>query len=214
MFTTLRFKRMVGTILILLAITGALVGAQLQLAGCAPQVSDGKGSEQTAAEIPGAGQSFSWSATSDCATCHTTEKASLGDAAQPQAIAHESQDCNSCHTEEAILKQAHEGVTYGSTPAKKARVKTVSEQTCISCHGDLAAVAVKTADSDALTDSNGLSVNPHERPDGERHAENPATCTDCHKVHSKDLSKDAMKYCAQCHHRGIFQCGTCHPADR
>ena len=39
---------------------------------------------------------------------------------------------------------------------------------------------------------------------------NPATCTDCHNNHSKDLPKDAMKYCAQCHHRGTFECGTCH----
>ena len=45
---------------------------------------------------------------------------------------------------------------------------------------------------------------------GEKHDENPTTCTDCHNNHSKDLPKDAMKYCAQCHHRGTFECGTCH----
>ena len=53
-------------------------------------------------------------------------------------------------------------------------------------------------------------MNPHERPAGEKHDENPTTCTDCHNNHSKDLPKDAMKYCAQCHHRGTFECGTCH----
>ena len=61
-----------------------------------------------------------------------------------------------------------------------------------------------------LTDDNGTTVNPHERPAGEKHDENPATCTDCHNNHSKDLGKDAKKYCAQCHHRGVYECGTCH----
>lgn len=71
-------------------------------------------------------------------------------------------------------------------------------------------VAALTADSTALTDDKGTTVNPHERPAGEKHDENPTTCTDCHNNHSKDLPKDAMKYCAQCHHRGTFECGTCH----
>jgi hypothetical protein len=137
----------------------------------------------------------------------------MSDSAQAQAFAHGTQECGSCHTDEAVLKQAHEGVTYGSTPAKKAKLRTVDDQTCIDCHGDLATMAAKTVDSTALTDSNGLSVNPHERPDGEKHAENPALCTDCHRVHTADLPKDAMKYCAQCHHRGVFQCGTCHAVD-
>ena len=62
----------------------------------------------------------------------------------------------------------------------------------------------------ALTDDKGTTVNPHERPAGEKHdEENPATC-DCHNNHSKDLEKDAQKYCAQCHHRGVYECGTCH----
>ena len=63
-------------------------------------------------------------------------------------------------------------------------------------------MAALTADSTALTDDKGTVVNPHERPAGEKHDENPATCTDCHNNHSKDLPKDAMKYCAQCHHPG------------
>jgi nitrate/TMAO reductase-like tetraheme cytochrome c subunit len=214
MFTTARFKRRVLTVLTLIAFVGIFAGIQLQLTACAPNAStDAKAAEEETSAIPGADQPFTWQASSDCATCHTSEGESLSDPAQAQALAHGSQDCGSCHTDEPLLKQAHEGVTYGSKPAKKAKLKTVSEQTCIECHGDLPSMAQKTAESTALTDSNGLSVNPHERPDGERHSENPAICTDCHKVHSENLSKDAMKYCAQCHHRGVFQCGTCHAID-
>ena len=99
-------------------------------------------------------------------------------------------DCSMCHTSEA---------ESATDPA-----------TCESCHGTLEDMAAKTADSTALTDDKGTTVNPHERPAGEKHEENPATCTDCHNNHSKDLPKDSMRYCAQCHHRGTFECGTCH----
>ena len=69
---------------------------------------------------------------------------------------------------------------------------------------------VPQLDSTALTDDKGTTVNPHDVPSNEKHEENPATCTDCHNNHSKDLPKDSMRYCAQCHHRGTFECGTCH----
>jgi hypothetical protein len=213
MARSIRLKKLVGTVLIVLAFVGALAATQLQLTGCAPRESS-ENTEQDTQTVEVNDQPFSWSAASDCAVCHTTESASLSDPAQPQALEHGTQKCDSCHSNETLLVQAHEGVTYSSTPAKRASLKTVDEQTCISCHGDLATVAQQTVSSTALTDSNGLSVNPHERPVGEKHAENPTTCTDCHKVHSADLSRDAMKYCAQCHHRGIFQCGTCHSKDR
>ena len=104
----------------------------------------------------------------------------------------------------------HDGIAMGDKPATKATVVTVDEATCIACHGEMSEVAALTADSTALTDDKGTTVNPHERPAGEKHDENPTTCTDCHNNHSKDLPKDAMKYCAQCHHRGTFECGTCH----
>ena len=99
---------------------------------------------------------------------------------------------------------------FGDKPAAKATVVTVDPATCESCHGTLGDMAAKTAGSTVLTDDNGTTVNPHERPAGEKHDENPATCTDCHNNHSKDLGKDAKKYCAQCHHRGVYECGTCH----
>ena len=108
------------------------------------------------------------------------------------------------------LSAAHADVKFGDKPASKPTMVTVDPATCESCHGTLEDMAAKTADSTALTDDKGTTVNPHERPAGEKHEENPATCTDCHNNHSKDLPKDSMRYCAQCHHRGTFECGTCH----
>lgn len=208
----------------LAALLGAIVVVALAvglLSGCSPKAGGSEGaasadSAQTEAgdtgSDPMADQPVNWSMESDCSTCHTTEAASASDAACPQDVAHEAEGltCVQCHTDEGVLSTAHAEVTYADKPASKATVATVDPQTCISCHGDMEEVAKLTVDSTALTDDKGTTVNPHERPAGERHDEVPATCTDCHNNHSKDLPKDAMKYCAQCHHRGTFECGTCH----
>ncbi|MFR4962142.1 MAG: cytochrome c3 family protein, partial [Eggerthella lenta] len=149
---------------------------------------------------------------SDCSMCHTVEAASATDASCPQASAHEAEGvtCVQCHTDEAVLSTEHADVKFGDKAATKATVVTVDPETCISCHGTMEEMAAKTADSTALTDDKGTTVNPHDDPSNEKHDANPATCTSCHNNHSKDQAKDAMKYCAQCHHRGTFECGTCH----
>lgn len=151
-----------------------------------------------------------WTMKSDCAACHTNEADSMTDTACPQAIAHEDMTCIQCHTDESVLSDAHDGITYGDRPASKATVVTVDSQTCIECHGGFDEMATQTAGSTALTDDQGTSVNPHELQPGEKHEANAPTCTSCHKTHSGNLSKDSMKFCAQCHHRGIFTCGNCH----
>lgn len=197
----------------------ALAALTAGLMGCAPQpkaadTGSGAGAttEEAADDDPMAGQPVNWTMESDCATCHTSEAESAVDTACPQGVAHEAEGitCVQCHTDEATLSTEHADVKFGDKPATKATVDTVDPATCISCHGDLAEVAALTAESTALTDDKGTTVNPHERPAGAKHEEFPATCTDCHNNHSKDLPKDAMKYCAQCHHRGVFECGTCH----
>ena len=211
----LAFAAIIAAVLAVAALTGTLMG-------CAPSApaSDSIGSGTAAApaeqEAGGddamAGQPVNWTMESDCVTCHTAEAASATDSACPQGVAHEAEGvtCVTCHTDEAVLAEVHDGIAMGGKPATKATVVTVDEATCIACHGDLSEVAALTADSTALTDDKGTVVNPHERPAGEKHEANPATCTDCHNNHSKDLPKDAMKYCAQCHHRGTFECGSCH----
>ncbi|MDR2586898.1 MAG: cytochrome c3 family protein [Coriobacteriales bacterium] len=187
--------------------------------GCAP-----RGAEPTAdaasqdASQPADDEALSatpiaWSMQSDCGACHTTEADNVDAAKYPQAAAHASTTgtaCVDCHTNTAVLTTTHEGVTLADKPATKVTQLTVEEQTCIECHGTLEEVAVLTASSEALKDDQGTVVNPHQRPEGATHAENPASCTSCHNNHSSDLPKDAKKYCAQCHHRGIWQCGTCH----
>ena len=205
-----------------LAVVLALAAALWLLTGCAPKAESQDGgsapesSASSGADAGGAGamdgQPVNWTMESDCSLCHTSEAASAADAACPQGTAHEAEGvtCTQCHTEESVLATEHADVKFGDKVATKATVITVDAATCESCHGTLEDMASKTADSTALTDDKGTTVNPHERPAGEKHDENPATCTDCHNNHSKDLNKDAMKYCAQCHHRGTFECGTCH----
>ena len=193
--------------LVVLAVLGvvlALTAAMWTLAGCAPKAEpsapaaseqkDGNGGSSAMD-----GQPVNWTMDSDCSMCHTSEAESATDAACPQAT-----------TDEAVLSTEHADVKFGDKPASKPTMVTVDPATCESCHGTLEDMAAKTADSTALTDDKGTTVNPHERPAGEKHEENPATCTDCHNNHSKDLPKDSMRYCAQCHHRGTFECGTCH----
>lgn len=211
--------------LVVLAVLGvvlALTAAMWTLAGCAPKAeSDAPaateqkgGSDSASASGASAmdGQPVNWTMDSDCSMCHTTEAESETDAACPQGTAHKAEGvtCAQCHTAESELSTAHADVKFGDKPASKPTMVTVDPATCESCHGTLEDVAAKTADSTALTDDNGTTVNPHERPAGQKHEENPATCTDCHNNHSKDLTKDAKKYCAQCHHRGVYECGTCH----
>lgn len=209
--------------LVVLAVLGvvlALTAAMWSLAGCAPketsespaQSEQGGGSASTSGASAMDGQPVNWTMDSDCSMCHTSEAESETDTACPQGTAHKAENitCVQCHTEEQVLSTEHADVKFGDKVSTKATVATVDPATCESCHGTMEDLAALTADSTALTDDKGTTVNPHERPDGEKHVENPATCTDCHNNHSKDLPKDAMKYCAQCHHRGTFECGTCH----
>lgn len=203
--------------LVVIGVVCVLTIALACMVGCSPSKPEADTSSKTEQEDKGTSkgsdmdnQPVNWTMESDCSTCHTTEAESMTDAACPQAAAHKDETCIDCHTDESVLSTAHDGITFGDKPASKATVLTVPEETCIECHGTMAEMAVITADSTALTDSNDTSVNPHERPAGATHEENPATCTDCHNNHSQDLEKDAMKYCATCHHRGVFTCGNCH----
>ena len=201
----------------LLAVFGAVLALATVLAisvGCAPKEADDapKPTDQGQPSATSAmdGQPVDWTMESDCSLCHTVEAEGAADPACPQAKAHEAQVCGDCHTMESELSNAHADVKFGDKAPTKATAVTVDPQSCIDCHGSMEEMAAITASSTALTDSNGVTVNPHERPEGSKHDEHPATCTDCHNNHSRDLPKDAMKYCAQCHHRGVFQCGTCH----
>lgn len=205
------------TTLIVLGVVCALTFVLAFAIGCTPAESEGdasdKKTEQKESDGGASTQKVDWTMDSDCGVCHTVEAESMTDSQCPQAVSHEDMTCIDCHTGEAVLKTAHEDITYADKPATKATVETVDEQTCIECHGTMEEMEAKTAGSTALTDDNGTSVNPHERLPGEKHEANYPTCTSCHNNHSQNLPKDAMKFCAQCHHRGVFTCGNCHSVE-
>ncbi|MCL1798136.1 MAG: cytochrome c3 family protein [Eggerthellaceae bacterium] len=196
----------------------ALGAGLFPLASCAPNQGRGEASADASPAGSPAGEGgaawgseqIGWTPDSDCAICHEGEAGLGAGPGQAQAAAHRDEDCGSCHSHEAFLAEAHEGVTFADRPSAQAKGGSVDSQACIACHGSLGEMAQKTGGSTALADSNGLVVNPHSRPPGATHDESPATCTDCHNNHSENLGRDAVRYCAQCHHRGTFQCGTCH----
>lgn len=183
--------------------------------GCAPKVSDSStgdstsGSKDAMEDTP-----IEWSQDIDCITCHTEEAGTMTDTSIAQASMHsdEGMTCIDCHTEADVLTQAHEGVTYSSKVPTKATVVSVNAETCQNpdCHGTMEEMAAQTEGTVFLVDSNGNEVNPHNYEANEQHLAHQPTCTDCHKIHSAETEKDATKWCAQCHHRGVFTCGNCH----
>lgn len=196
------------------AATGLLACVLGLVAGCAPQASSegGEGGAGGAQEPAAQAVVLEWTPESDCMSCHVDEAATMADAECPQASQHANLQCSQCHTEADVLATAHEGVTTESKVASKATVVSVNPETCqtAECHGTMEEMAAQTEGKVFLTDSNGNQVNPHAHGSNAQHDANPPTCTDCHKVHSKDMQKDATKWCAQCHHRGVFTCGNCH----
>ena len=124
--------------------------------------------------------------------------------------------------------QAAEPKSGEDTPAKEDPMATQvvdwsMESDCVTCHTTEAAsmtdakcprtmeeMATITADNQEFKDEKGKVQNPHDYPSNEQHDTMNPTCTDCHNNHSENLQKDAMMWCAQCHHKGVFQCGTCH----
>jgi len=180
------------------------------LAGCggSPQndgVRDSGTTGGTSGQTVVDGAAFAWSPDADCTGCHTSEAASQQDPSC-QAARHADLPCGQCHTEAAVLADAHEGVKVGDRMPKKASMETVDQQTCVDCHGTYADLALRTASSTALTDQNGTVVNPHAVPSNAKHDAN-ITCMSCHTMHAP---MDAGKFCTSCHHRGIYECGTCH----
>jgi Zn finger protein HypA/HybF involved in hydrogenase expression len=80
---------------------------------------------------------------------------------------------------------------------------------CFSSHEEVD-LPVLTSAVTVLTDSEGTTVNPHELPTNEKHAD--ITCSSCHKMHNSisDIPKKAKATCATCHHKDVYECGTCH----
>ena len=204
--------------LAVLGVVPRFTAAMWTLGGCAPKAGalapaaseqkDGNGGSSAMD-----GQPVNWTMDSDCSMCHTVEAASATDASCPADLGprgREGVTCVQCHTDEAVLSTEHADVKFGDKAATKATVVTVDPETCISCHGTMEEMARQDRGLHGSPTTKGTTVNPHDVPRTRSTTLNPATCTSCHNNHSKDQAKDAMKYCAQCHHRGTFECGTCH----
>ncbi|MCL2826216.1 MAG: hypothetical protein FWD72_02290 [Eggerthellaceae bacterium] len=157
-----------------------------------------------------------WTVDSDCASCHTAEAAGATDTTCGYAI-HSSQPgltCTSCHLDtNGALTQAHSDYTSAQKPTALKKTTVTSDAcTASGCHDDTALRIAGTATLKALTDDNGLTVNPHDIPVSDGHAD--ITCTSCHTMHMTgfDLDQHADQMCIGCHHAGVFECGTCHDA--
>jgi hypothetical protein len=197
-----------------LLIVGFCVGFVLLLAACAPrtgnptQQTSGEGDEQDSVV------QIDWTPQSDCQVCHTVEADSFANQVC-LAAKHSDASCVSCHTDEAKLKQAHDGKTTADAVPKRLKVTAVAPETCTdpSCHAtsDYAQLAQLTTGSTVLTDSRGTTVNPHEAPGlTAAHAAQNMQCLSCHTIHSTTPEKDAQDYCYSCHHHKVYECGTCH----
>lgn len=114
--------------------------------------------------------------------------------------------CTVCHGDTDALTEVHVNAK-GTTRQRSARLKNaVNNEACLACHGSYEELAEATADSIALTDERGRSVNPHDIPQVPGH-DDPVACTSCHAVHKE---YEPIRYCTGCHHEGGFECNTCH----
>lgn len=182
-------------------------------AGCAPESADapqdGAGSPDGTSTIV-----VEWTIGSDCESCHIAEvdSATNPDCTYPK---HAALSCTSCHSDDdQKLSAAHVGYAERDTklPMRLSRTNVPRTACTVSgCHVPEELVA-DTAESTALVDRNGTVVNPHQMLIDPKHADAIIQCSSCHKMHanSASLITSAASTCTACHHKQVFECGTCH----
>lgn len=193
----------------------ALFAALLLMASCAPHsvASDNLTEDEEGAEVPVV--ELDWSPESDCAVCHAMESSSFQDSACLASM-HQDAICVECHADTTGLESQHKDVVSGDEVPKHLSETAVLQETCLSSechdspHADLEKLAERTEGSQALIDSEGTVVNPHDLPDAGTH--DTIVCTDCHSVHENgtDVAERAKTTCLNCHHDDVFECYTCH----
>lgn len=157
-----------------------------------------------------------------CVTCHAMEwldadaagAADASDAADAPVLvclfdvhADRGVSCVDCHTDAAKLDDVHAKADGKKAPSRL-RATKVTDEACLACHIDRAALAEALPDA-AIVDGKGTAANPHALPDFSDHQK--ITCVQCHEVHGQtDLAQDAKSTCLTCHHADVFECGTCH----
>ena len=204
------------SIIAFLAVTSCLLLA-FMLGGCGQstppaQTPAASGSASPAVTETGSVIKISWVADMNCSLCHGTEENSKIDGSLMGK--HADLACGVCHTDEAALSGVHADVTASDSSTITSLKKTsVSEDTCIGCHGDYAALSENTLSVTILTDANGTVVTPplvqtEVNANGQHDL---ITCADCHKMHSTEgADVAATASCLSCHHEDVYECGTCH----
>jgi len=190
----------------LVALSVACASVLAMCVACAPQtttVTEGPTDEGTDSSVEA-----EWSMESDCAVCHADQQASMENATRA-ASNHAAVDCATCHNDETALQKSHKGKTADSKKATKLKRSKIDAEACAGCHAsdDLKAA---TAGLTVLTDQNGTTVNPHDIPVNSGH-EGQIDCAGCHTMHGEaDVQEAAAEKCASCHHKDVYECGTCH----
>lgn len=147
-----------------------------------------------------------WSMQSDCTVCHSDQAASMSNS-QCLTSKHSQVACTTCHADESTLSNVHKDAKSASTVTSLSKT-TVPSSVCLSCHDKTQLIAA-TANVTVCTDSQGKTVNPHDLPVNDKHA--TINCTDCHKMHTTDSADTlAPDLCLSCHHKDVYECGTCH----
>jgi hypothetical protein len=197
-------------------VTCAIVALALVLLSCAPRQSGsvdiGNNSDEDSAGIAENEMelAFEWSEDSDCGVCHGTEAHSFENSTTA-AFFHASKECIDCHDEADALVKVHEGTTPTDLMPKRLKRTAVKEEVCLECHVQ-STLAQDSAANEALTDSVGTTVNPHQLPKTTSGIHEEIVCADCHELHNDEtgLEKSAKDYCLSCHHADVFECYTCH----
>ena len=188
---------------------GAPLTPKLDASSSSPSKAGGASKKDDSSKA-GANVGDVFSMDADCAACHSKAAEKMADKGYIGEL-HQNLDCVFCHDNEAELTAAH-AEKYSAKQASRVvalNKTTVDEAVCLSCHGDRETLVEGTADATVLTDSKGTTVNPHDLPDIDKHAN--ITCGSCHKMHDDKTSDEAAtNTCLNCHHDNVYECYTCH----
>jgi len=150
-----------------------------------------------------------WTDHADCASCHVAEQESGAILCYSLHAPQPGVSCNSCHVDVGgTLARAHQDYMT-KEPASKLKLTKITDDVCNACHSP-EELKGSTAASTVLIDADGTVVNPHDLPLSDDHLES-VRCSSCHKMHKTVSPKDtATKTCRGCHHKDVYECGTCH----
>lgn len=168
-----------------------------------------KAEQQDEAQTAGpSDELLAWADETDCASCHEVPAESLENETCAASL-HTALGlgCTDCHADDALI-DIHGKMKPNAKVPTKLKKSDLSVETCAACHSSEALVEA-TADSSALTDSEGTVVNPHDIPDVKEHKD--ISCQSCHKMHAESKPASmAPTLCQDCHHEDVYECYTCH----